>query len=472
MKFCSNCGNEITEGFKFCNKCGTKVPVEEPVISHATVEPKAEAPKKQVLINTMSKGLSEETVPENTAPKAEESADTQATTVIPPIEEPKEETVDPQATIVIPSAQVRNESLWARQQSQQEFVEVEPTFEQAQPTQQVYSNQQPPTPPVQPAPMPKKKSKAPLIVTLVVLGVLLLSVVTVTALELTGVINLFDNEETEQVDIKSEKKKDKKPEEIIDEPEEDEFEEYFGETDEIAEARNVLVIGVDDDQGYEFADVIMLFSISPENEAIACTSIPRDTRINYRGSYMKLTEIMAYGGVSAVIDEVEDVTYIEIDDYIVFNYDAAEDVIDALGGVEFNVPQNMKYEDPEQDLYINLRKGKQVLDGEDSVDLLRFRSYPMGDIERTKVQRDFMKALFTQKSKIKYLASASKVYAEVKGDIKTSIGISDVKEYAKTVAKMSDVQFVNIELPYSVDSNGFVVLDKYDVYDTLHDYFD
>jgi LCP family protein required for cell wall assembly len=73
-----------------------------------------------------------------------------------------------------------------------------------------------------------------------------------------------------------------------------------------------------------------------------------------------------------------------------FTFDAFRETIDALGGVEFDVPQNMNYDDPQQGLSIHLKKGYQLLDGDKAEQLVRFRNYPMGDIDRTKVQFDFL----------------------------------------------------------------------------------
>lgn len=240
----------------------------------------------------------------------------------------------------------------------------------------------------------------------------------------------------------------------------------FGE--EIAEldkavpnqVKNVVVMGTD--KSGLHSDVIMIFSVSTKNQTISCTSIPRDTRVNVKGSYIKITEAMAYGGESTVIQELKEITGLQIHDYVTFNFKAVEDVIDALGGVDFYVPQNMFYQDPEQDLYINLKKGQQLLNGDKSLQLLRFRSYALGDIQRTKVQRDFMQAVFEQKANAKYIANVPKVYAAINNNIKSSLSLSEVKNYAVLISKMENPEFNNIELPYSLAGN-FVILNREDV---------
>ena len=246
------------------------------------------------------------------------------------------------------------------------------------------------------------------------------------------------------------------------------FNTNLGAGEEVAEldkaipnqVKNVVIMGTD--KSGLHADVIMVFSLSTKKGTINCTSILRDTKVNYRGSNIKITEAMAYGGESAVIQAIKDITGLQIHDYVVFNFKAVADVIDAVGGVDFFVPQNMFYEDPEQDLYINLRKGQQLLNGNKSLQLLRFRSYPMGDIARTETQRDFMEAVFEQKANAKYIGSIPKIYSAINKNIKSSLSLAEIVDYAELVVKMDNPEFNTIELPYTLVS-PFVVYSREEV---------
>ena len=121
----------------------------------------------------------------------------------------------------------------------------------------------------------------------------------------------------------------------------------IGSGEEIAEldkalpnqVKNIVIMGTD--KSGLHSDVIMVFSLSTKKGTINCTSILRDTMVNYRGSNIKITEVMAYGGESAVVQAVKNITGLQIHDYVVFNFKAVSDVIDAVGGVDFFVPQNM-----------------------------------------------------------------------------------------------------------------------------------
>jgi cell division protein FtsZ len=75
---------------------------------------------------------------------------------------------------------------------------------------------------------------------------------------------------------------------------------------------------------------------------------------------------------------------------------AIEKLVDALGGVTVYVPKDMKYQDDSQHLYINLKEGKQHLDGDKTLQLLRFRKDNLGDIGRIQRQQMVTRALVEQ----------------------------------------------------------------------------
>ena len=98
-------------------------------------------------------------------------------------------------------------------------------------------------------------------------------------------------------------------------------------------------------------------------------------------------------GMTALKKEVSRLTGIYPDFYVMVEWEAIGRLVDAVNGVEFEVPFDMNYDDPYQDLHIHLKKGVQTLDGEHAMQLVRFRRYSEGDIKRVEVQQAFMKAL-------------------------------------------------------------------------------
>lgn len=231
------------------------------------------------------------------------------------------------------------------------------------------------------------------------------------------------------------------------------------------ERKNVLLVGTD--KSGVLADVIMIFSFSDEGNPLNVMSIQRDTEV-YVGNYTWKINSVLQKGKEELVQTVKDITKIPIHDYAVVNFKAVEDVVNLLGGVDFYVPQDMDYEDPEQDLYIHLKKGQQWLNGANALKLLRFRGYGMADIERTKVQRDFIQAAFKQKMKVEYIPKVEGIFNAVKNNISSSITLSDVLSY---VNMMKDAKMQTFEMPFVLTGNGTVVVDNAKMYTLTRQHF-
>lgn len=220
--------------------------------------------------------------------------------------------------------------------------------------------------------------------------------------------------------------------------------------------QNIVVFGTDE-SGLR-SDTIMLFSISEKEENINVISIPRDLKVKIGGGFQKINTALAIGKESLAVQTVKDVTGVPVHDYITVNFKAVKDVINALGGVDFYVPQNMHYEDPYQDLYIHLNKGQQHLDGEKALQLLRFRSYPMADIQRTNVQRDFIQAVIDQKLTVANIGKIPEIYDAVSKNIRSSMSLAELTGYATTVMGMKELKFNSFPCPYYLNGD-YVQLD-------------
>ena len=220
--------------------------------------------------------------------------------------------------------------------------------------------------------------------------------------------------------------------------------------------QNIVVFGTDD-SGLR-SDTIMLFSISEKEENINVISIPRDLKVKIGGGFQKINTALAIGKENLAVQTVKDVTGVPVHDYITVNFRAVKDVINALGGVDFYVPQNMHYEDPYQDLYIHLNKGQQHLDGNKALQLLRFRSYPMADIQRTEVQRDFIQEVIDQKLTVANVGKIPEIYDAVSKNIRSSMSLAELTGYASTIMGMKELKFNSFPCPYYLNGD-FVQLD-------------
>ena len=158
--------------------------------------------------------------------------------------------------------------------------------------------------------------------------------------------------------------------------------------------RITLLIG-GTDRASGLTDVLMLVTVQTDTGNACVLQIPRDTYAAYtEKNYKKING--AYGelggeGLATLFAQSLD---IKIDGYMILSPNAFRGAVDAIGGVEVDIKKNMYYSDPAQGLYINLKAGKQTLDGEKAEQLIRYRSgYANGDLGRMDMQKVFLVAL-------------------------------------------------------------------------------
>lgn len=234
------------------------------------------------------------------------------------------------------------------------------------------------------------------------------------------------------------------------------------------EVRNVVVFGTD--KGGLRSDVIMVFSVYPDKNSVSLLSVPRDTKVKLGRNTQKINAALQIGGDELAVQTVKDLLAIDIHDYMVVNFAAVETMIDELGGIRFDVPCNMYYNDPDQGLYINIKKGEQLLDGEDAVKVLRFRQYPMGDLQRNQVQQDFFKATFEQKFTPAYIGKVPAIYGLINQNVRSSMNVNEILSYLNAVSKMEERVVQTFELPVSI-SNPYVIINRNEAEVILEEFY-
>lgn len=162
----------------------------------------------------------------------------------------------------------------------------------------------------------------------------------------------------------------------------------------------ILMLGEDNSQvrnkqpSRGLCDTIILMRVDLANKRVAALSIPRDTRVNLSGYYpMKINATHVVSGPVLTQMAVRQLVGIQPDYYVKTGIDGFIKTVDILGGVEFDVERNMKYTDRWGGLYIDLKKGRQMLDGDKAAQYVRFRHDAMGDLNRIQRQQAFLKAL-------------------------------------------------------------------------------
>lgn len=187
----------------------------------------------------------------------------------------------------------------------------------------------------------------------------------------------------------------------------------------------ILVCGTDDGNGG--SDTIMLAAVDTENKEINVASIPRDTLVNEDWTVKKINSAYNRGGIEGVEEQVEKITGFPVDFYVTVDLKAFIELVDAIGGVDFDVPINMNYDDPAQNLHIHFKAGMQHLNGQQAMEVVRFRhnndggGYPLQDLDRIQTQQAFLKAvadkLFSLQSVIKVPEFARIFFDNVKSDL-------------------------------------------------------
>ncbi len=211
---------------------------------------------------------------------------------------------------------------------------------------------------------------------------------------------------------------------------------------------NVLLMGLDKDRTR--ADVIMVVSVNPDDNTVKVLSIPRDTRVQYSSTrYDKINHAMGYKNPEeTIIRLVKQVTGMPIHYYCEVDFMGFRNVIDILGGVEYDVPINMHYDDPAQDLHIHVNKGLQVLDGKAAEGVVRFRNtYANGDYDRINLQQDFLREMFAQKLQAKYITKAPAIINEIYDHVKTNFSVADATKYLGMLKKMTPDSLSTHTLP-------------------------
>ncbi|PZO38572.1 MAG: LytR family transcriptional regulator [Shackletoniella antarctica] len=175
------------------------------------------------------------------------------------------------------------------------------------------------------------------------------------------------------------------------------------------------------------SDSMLLLRFNPQTEQMVVLSLPRDTRTYVRGRLTKLNEANQEGGPALTAEAVSDLLGgVAIDRYVRINVQGVEKLIDALGGVTVNVPQDMKYQDDSQHLYINLKAGEQALNGNQSLQFLRFRYDAQGDIGRIQRQQMFMRALTEQTLNPATITRLPKILSVIQSNVDTNLSVEEL----------------------------------------------
>ncbi len=192
------------------------------------------------------------------------------------------------------------------------------------------------------------------------------------------------------------------------------------------------------------SDTIMVASFDPKTGEISLLSIPRDTRVSIPGRQQreKINHAFAYGGVELTLHTVRQFLGIPLRYYVQIDTSGFRKLVDVIGGVPIDVEKDMKYTDKAGGLYINLKQGYQVLNGEQAEGYVRYR-YSDSDHARTQRQQKFIKAAIKQVLKPSNLLKIDQLFKIATETVKTNIPLSVGVRYLPILKSLQDDKIVS-----------------------------
>ena len=229
-----------------------------------------------------------------------------------------------------------------------------------------------------------------------------------------------------------------------------------------------LIVGMDK-VGYN-TDTIMVGSIDTVDHSIDVVSVPRDTLVNIPGSVKKVNTLYSANlnsggnGIDGMLDGFRDLLGFDVDFYAVVDLTAFVELVDAIGGVTYDVPVDMYYYDPTQDLNISIPKGSQWLSGEEALKVVRFRSgYASADIGRIGTQQDFLKSVASQMLTLGNIPNLPKFISIFTEYVDTDLTAANLSYFARQFLLCSgdDINFHTMPGNYADSVRGFSYVSLY-----------
>ena len=208
------------------------------------------------------------------------------------------------------------------------------------------------------------------------------------------------------------------------------------------------VVGLD--QSSNSTDTIMLGRIDTEKHTIDVVSVPRDTMVNVSWGVKRVNTLYSVdvnqggSGIDGMLAGFRDLLGFELDCYALVDLNAFVELVDAIGGVDYNVPIDMVYHDASQDLDINFKAGMQHLTGEEALKVVRFRKgYATADIGRIGTQQDFLKSVASQMLTLGNIPNLPEFIEIFESNVTTNMSAANIAFFVRQflLCRSEDINF-------------------------------
>ena len=205
---------------------------------------------------------------------------------------------------------------------------------------------------------------------------------------------------------------------------------------------NILLYGVDNDAGG--SDTNMLMRFDAVNKTVDVVSLPRDTLMS---NGHKLNSSYNNGGTEKLRSNIEDMLGVPVDFYVPVDLKGFITLIDQIDGVDFDVPEDMDYDDPYQDLHIHFKKGLQHLNGQQAMEVVRFRHNNdntgyggQQDLGRIGTQQAFLKTVAQKLMKLENVPAMAETFLKY---VKTDLTLGNLIWLANQALSMGGMDAIS-----------------------------
>lgn len=217
-----------------------------------------------------------------------------------------------------------------------------------------------------------------------------------------------------------------------------------------------LLVGRDDGGGGK-TDTIMVGCFDVKNKSLDVLSIYRDTYVDVPLKIPKINGVYNEQGIEGLLEQVKNLIGYPPDFYFVVELDAVSELVDAIGGVDYDVPYSMHYDDPSQNLHIHYEKGMQHINGDDAVKILRWRKnnsgekHSVGDVGRVEIQHSFLKALSSEMLSLGTLTKVGDIIDIANRNLKSNLDYGEMLWFGEKALGLSkeNIHFHNLPGDYT-----------------------